>query len=251
MEITSLESVTRFLSSVKSIQSLFYKLFSRKQPREEEWGTILGSGSCLTPRQDRALSMIRGRRGQPGAARLHRRVSTGGGREQSPGSSYVSSVLAEHTVWLPKECVTWALSRCHRKQHKTEIHHDKRSCRAKLWAPTRWRFLHSFLSNLRAVTLSTVSSSSLPVKHVISLPVIIRKAGTEFNILLVSEIIQRDTQWRETHRHKLCSSQIYLMKGTKTEEEMATHSSVLAWRIPWTEEPGGLQTLGSQESDTT
>jgi len=29
------------------------------------------------------------------------------------------------------------------------------------------------------------------------------------------------------------------------EEEMATHSSVLAWRIPWTEEPGGLQSMGS------
>ena len=28
------------------------------------------------------------------------------------------------------------------------------------------------------------------------------------------------------------------------EEEMATHSSVLAWRIPWTEEPGGLQSMG-------
>ena len=30
------------------------------------------------------------------------------------------------------------------------------------------------------------------------------------------------------------------------EKEMATHSSVLAWRIPWTEEPGGLQSMGSQ-----
>ena len=29
------------------------------------------------------------------------------------------------------------------------------------------------------------------------------------------------------------------------EEEMATHSSVLAWMIPWTEEPGGLQSMGS------
>ena len=29
------------------------------------------------------------------------------------------------------------------------------------------------------------------------------------------------------------------------DEEMATHSSVLAWRIPWTEEPGGLQSMGS------
>ena len=32
---------------------------------------------------------------------------------------------------------------------------------------------------------------------------------------------------------------------------MATHSSVLAWRIPWTEESDGLQSLGSQELDMT
>ena len=30
------------------------------------------------------------------------------------------------------------------------------------------------------------------------------------------------------------------------EEDMATHSSTLAWRIPWMEEPGGLQSMGSQ-----
>ena len=30
------------------------------------------------------------------------------------------------------------------------------------------------------------------------------------------------------------------------EKEMATHSSILAWEIPWTEEPGGLQSTGSQ-----
>ena len=30
------------------------------------------------------------------------------------------------------------------------------------------------------------------------------------------------------------------------EEEMTTHSSVLGWRIPWTEEPGGLQSMGSE-----
>ena len=30
------------------------------------------------------------------------------------------------------------------------------------------------------------------------------------------------------------------------QKEMATHSSILAWRIPWTEEPGGLQFIGSQ-----
>ena len=37
------------------------------------------------------------------------------------------------------------------------------------------------------------------------------------------------------------------------EKGMATHSSILAWRIPWTAEPGGLQSMGSQRvgSDTT
>ena len=32
---------------------------------------------------------------------------------------------------------------------------------------------------------------------------------------------------------------------------MATHSRTLAWRIPWTDEPGGLQSLGHKESDRT
>ena len=35
-------------------------------------------------------------------------------------------------------------------------------------------------------------------------------------------------------------------KDPLEEEEMTTHSSILAWRIPWTEEPGGLQSIGSQ-----
>ena len=38
----------------------------------------------------------------------------------------------------------------------------------------------------------------------------------------------------------------YLGWEDTLEKEMATHSSILAWRIPWTEEPGGLQSMGSQ-----
>ena len=34
------------------------------------------------------------------------------------------------------------------------------------------------------------------------------------------------------------------------EKGMATHSSILAWEIPWIEEPGGLQSVGSQKSQT-
>ena len=38
----------------------------------------------------------------------------------------------------------------------------------------------------------------------------------------------------------------FLGREDPLEEGMATHSSILAWRIPWTEEPGGLQSMGSQ-----
>ena len=38
----------------------------------------------------------------------------------------------------------------------------------------------------------------------------------------------------------------FLNQEDSLEKEIATHSSVLAWRIPWTEEPGGLQSMGSQ-----
>ena len=40
-----------------------------------------------------------------------------------------------------------------------------------------------------------------------------------------------------------------LGRADPLEEGMATHSSILAWRIPWTEEPGGLQSQGLKESD--
>ena len=43
----------------------------------------------------------------------------------------------------------------------------------------------------------------------------------------------------------------FLGREDTLEKEMATHSSILAWRIPWMEEPGGLQSTGHKESDTT
>ena len=47
------------------------------------------------------------------------------------------------------------------------------------------------------------------------------------------------------HLGKFCSTSFYL------EKAMAPHSSTLAWKIPWMEEPGRLQSMGSLESDTT
>ena len=47
---------------------------------------------------------------------------------------------------------------------------------------------------------------------------------------------------------KECSNyrSIALISHASTEKEMATHSSIPAWRIPWTKDPGGLQAMGSQ-----
>jgi len=42
-----------------------------------------------------------------------------------------------------------------------------------------------------------------------------------------------------------CIASVYRQEDP-LEEEMATHSSILAWEIPWTEEPGGLQSMESQ-----
>ena len=43
----------------------------------------------------------------------------------------------------------------------------------------------------------------------------------------------------------------FLGREDPLEKEMATHSSILAWEIPWIEEPGRLQSMGSKESDVT
>ena len=48
----------------------------------------------------------------------------------------------------------------------------------------------------------------------------------------------------ETHVRSLCGED-------PLEKEMGPHSSTLAWKIPWTEEPGWLQSMESQELDTT
>ena len=42
-----------------------------------------------------------------------------------------------------------------------------------------------------------------------------------------------------------------LGREDRLENGMAAHSSILAWEIPWTEEPGGLQSMGGKVSDTT
>ena len=63
-------------------------------------------------------------------------------------------------------------------------------------------------------------------------------------VALVAQLVKNLPAMQET-----CVQ--FLGQEDTLEKEMATHSSILAWRIPWTEKPGRLRSMGSQESDTT
>ena len=51
-------------------------------------------------------------------------------------------------------------------------------------------------------------------------------------------------------RYTLCFTKPILGTEDPLEKEMAAHSSLLVWEIPWSEEPGGLQSVGLQKSRT-
>ena len=62
--------------------------------------------------------------------------------------------------------------------------------------------------------------------------------------LLVSQVVKNLPAMQETQVQSLG-------QDDPLEEDIATQSSIPAWRIPWTEQPGGLQSMGCKESDTT
>ena len=63
-------------------------------------------------------------------------------------------------------------------------------------------------------------------------------------MLLVAQTVKRLSTMRETRV-------LSLGREDPLEKETAIHSTTLAWKIPWTEEAGRLQSMGSQELDTT
>ena len=62
------------------------------------------------------------------------------------------------------------------------------------------------------------------------------------------ELVMDREAWRAAiYRVHFTTRQNWLvLSGTGTTSSLTTHSNILAWRIPWTEEPGGLQSTGSQ-----
>ena len=81
-----------------------------------------------------------------------------------------------------------------------------------------------------------------PIHHIISMCkyfyVSVRDKGCSLVVQMVKNLPAVQETWVQS-----------LGREDPLEEGMATHSSVLAWRIPWTEDPGGLQSMGPEESD--
>ena len=104
-----------------------------------------------------------------------------------------------------------------------------------LW-PIHFSFLHaanhtSWTSVLHLGSSFTVALCSWSGFHIFSTSLI---AQSVKNLPVMQETRVRFLNWKDP-----------------LEKEMAIHSSILACKIPWTEEPGGLQSMGLQESDTT
>ena len=77
----------------------------------------------------------------------------------------------------------------------------------------------------------------LPFQDLLRFPCYLTKAS------LVAQMVKCLPTMREAHVRSLC-------QDDPLEKEMATHSSTLAWKIPWTEEPSRLQSMGSTKSWT-
>ena len=63
-------------------------------------------------------------------------------------------------------------------------------------------------------------------------------------LILIAQLVNHLSAMKETQVQ-------YLGQEDPLEKEMATHSSITAWRIPWTEEPDRLQSMESQQLDMT
>ena len=73
----------------------------------------------------------------------------------------------------------------------------------------------------------------------------VNKTGGFIETSLVAQTVKRLSTMQETWVQTLVREDLL-------EKEMVTHSSILAWKVPWTEEPGGLQYMGGRkESDMT
>ena len=132
-----------------------------------------------------------------------------------------------HLGKVDKVSLLLARSRTCKPETETRIMH-----KAWIWGLSRTSALphqvkshRSVIDVLRKSRASNYKEEFNEVTHTVGFP----GGSVEKNLLAMQETWVRSLGWEDS-----------------LEEEMATHSNILAWEIPWTEEPGRLQSMGSQ-----
>ena len=135
----------------------------------------------------------------------------------------------------------------------------------RIWGPKMWILLFQTISLtslfLSTLILTPVFLTHLTVNHNISSSSlyfstwhIIPTVAWQYWVLVLNIIIitvGTTTTIRTSNPYApSCMRGRKKKKKNYLEKGVATHSNILAWRIPWTEEPGGLQSMGSQKSWT-
>ena len=116
-----------------------------------------------------------------------------------------------------------------------------------LWGMLLWKFVHKVFA-LKWFSLAYVLQSRVVGPHSNSVFMLCRKCQTVFQSVctilhVVAQLVKNPLAMQETWVWSLGWED-------PLEKEIATHSSIVAWEIPWTEEPGGLQSMASPKSPT-
>ena len=160
-----------------------------------------------------------------------------------PGESHVLKSLVGYSSWGRRVEHDWAAKHACMQKNRAVCPHPWQSQKSSLWGSL----------SLAGWTLSFLSDPSLPLQMHCCVtmgprvgPVLLSFMSTLYSAWasLIAQSVKNLTAVQEIRIWSL-------VREDSLEKKMANHSSVLAWKIPWTEDPGGLQSLGCKESDTT
>ena len=117
------------------------------------------------------------------------------------------------------------------------------SCEETTWTPNwnqycRWKWGHEFKKCYKSKTENTVYFSFLRLLQG-------EGSGNTLQYSCLENPRDRGAWWAAVHRVAQSRTQLKWLSMHAWEKKMATHSSILAWRIPGTEEPDGLLSMGS------
>ena len=105
----------------------------------------------------------------------------------------------------------------------------------------------AFLGNSSSVMWQLICSIFWNVEDIFYITNVLNTSVTE----TLPKVVSEGFSLFFFHKRKILLKIVLISLTGGSEKAMAPHSSTLAWKVPWTEEPGGLQSMGSLQSETT